>query len=121
MKQTVSATDSARLKELARAVRSGGWLTVGRALIEAKAILPHGQWLPWLREFFPGSPRRAQQLIASFDSRLAELKVFNRKQFEISRHLAVSLEISHLRRICKKRPNTKSTTQDQYGRCKSRS
>ena len=32
----------------------------GEKLIEAKAQLPHGGWLPWLERNFPASPRTAQ-------------------------------------------------------------
>ena len=35
-------------------------LDAGRALIEAKALLPHGGWLPWLRERVAMSERTAQ-------------------------------------------------------------
>jgi hypothetical protein len=32
----------------------------GRLLLEAKALLPHGEWLPWLRRHTGLSPRTAQ-------------------------------------------------------------
>jgi hypothetical protein len=35
-------------------------IEVGELLIEAKATLPHGKWLPWLRENLPFSDRTAQ-------------------------------------------------------------
>ena len=38
--------------EILDAKRTGGEaiLTIGRCLIEAKDMLPHGEWLPWLNE-----------------------------------------------------------------------
>ena len=38
--------------EILDAKRAGGEaiLTIGRGLIEAKALLSHGEWLPWLNE-----------------------------------------------------------------------
>ena len=35
-------------------------LEAGRQLIEAKALLPHGQWEPWLRDHVAISPRSAR-------------------------------------------------------------
>lgn len=35
-------------------------LEIGKALIEAKELLPHGEWLPWLREQVELSERGAQ-------------------------------------------------------------
>ncbi|CAN5819117.1 hypothetical protein BH20CHL1_BH20CHL1_09240 [soil metagenome] len=35
-------------------------LNAGHLLIEAKALCPHGEWLPWLHEHFEGSERTAQ-------------------------------------------------------------
>ena len=38
--------------EILAAKRAGGEavITIGRGLIEAKALLSHGEWLPWLEE-----------------------------------------------------------------------
>jgi predicted nucleic acid-binding protein len=33
----------------------------GAALMEAKALLPHGEWLPWVESNFKGSRRAAQK------------------------------------------------------------
>jgi hypothetical protein len=38
-------------------------LAAGRALIEAKGLLKHGQWLPWLREHCSVSERSAQDFM----------------------------------------------------------
>jgi hypothetical protein len=35
-------------------------IRAGELLAEAKALLPHGQWLPWLEAHFAGSERSAQ-------------------------------------------------------------
>ena len=51
--------------ELLDAKRKGGEaiLTIGRCLIEAKEMLPHGEWLPWLTEQVEFSPRTAQNFM----------------------------------------------------------
>ncbi len=38
-------------------------LSIGQRLIEAKALLPHGEWLPWLTERVEFSERTAQNFI----------------------------------------------------------
>ena len=47
------------------AQRRGGEaiLTIGRCLIEAKDMLPHGEWLPWLNERVELSERTAQKFM----------------------------------------------------------
>lgn len=40
-----------------------GYLTIGARLIEAKEMLEHGEWLPWLRERVDISERHAQNLM----------------------------------------------------------
>lgn len=40
-----------------------GILEIGRRLTEAKDLLPHGEWLPWLREKVDFSERAAQQFM----------------------------------------------------------
>lgn len=40
-----------------------GYLTIGARLIEAKSMLPHGEWLPWLAERVDISERHAQNLM----------------------------------------------------------
>ena len=47
------------------AKRAGGEaiLTIGRGLIEAKALLAHGEWLPWLTERVEFSERSAQNFM----------------------------------------------------------
>lgn len=51
--------------EILDAKRAGGEavLTIGRCLIEAKGMLPHGEWLPWLTERIEYSERIAQQFM----------------------------------------------------------
>lgn len=48
--------------EILDAKRVGGEaiLTIGKGLIEAKAMLPHGDWLPWLEDRVEISTRMAQ-------------------------------------------------------------
>lgn len=38
-------------------------LSIGQRLIEAKAMLPHGEWLPWLTEQVEFSERQAQRFM----------------------------------------------------------
>lgn len=51
--------------EILDAKRIGGEaiLTIGRCLIEAKGMLPHGEWLPWLNERVEFSERSAQRFM----------------------------------------------------------
>ncbi|MFB2021710.1 DUF3102 domain-containing protein [Pseudoflavonifractor sp. P01025] len=51
--------------EILDAKRKGGEaiLTIGRCLIEAKDMLPHGEWLPWLNERVELSERTAQKFM----------------------------------------------------------
>lgn len=51
--------------EILDAKRTGGEaiLTIGRCLIEAKDMLPHGEWLPWLNERVELSERTAQKFM----------------------------------------------------------
>jgi hypothetical protein len=62
-----SLTDlAARIKAERQAAESCMWesvqhaINLGNLLIEAKAQLPHGQWLPWLRDHVELSTRSAQ-------------------------------------------------------------
>ena len=52
--------------EILDAQRRGGEaiLTIGRCLIEAKEMLPHGEWLRWLNEKVAYSERTAQNFMA---------------------------------------------------------
>jgi len=54
-------------------------ITAGKLLIEAKASLPHGRWLPWIKENFTFSKRTAQNYI-----RLAELPEAKAQRLRIS-------------------------------------
>ncbi len=51
--------------EILEAKRAGGEaiLTIGRGLIEAKALLSHGEWLPWLEERVEFSEKTAQNFM----------------------------------------------------------
>lgn len=51
--------------EILDAKRAGGEaiLTIGRGLIEAKALLSHGEWLPWLEERVDISEKVAQNFM----------------------------------------------------------
>ena len=51
--------------EILEAKRAGGEaiLTIGRCLMEAKELLPHGEWLPWLSEQAELSERTAQKFM----------------------------------------------------------
>ena len=51
-------------EEILDAQQKGGEavLTIGRCLIEAKSMLPHGAWLPWLNEKVSYSDRTARPL-----------------------------------------------------------
>ena len=51
--------------EILDAQRQGGEaiLTIGRCLIEAKDMLPHGEWLPWLSEKVGYSEKTAQNFM----------------------------------------------------------
>ena len=51
--------------EILEAKRAGGEaiLTIGRGLIEAKGLLSHGEWLPWLEERVEFSEKAAQNFM----------------------------------------------------------
>ena len=68
--QTMAPPDEARSIEIITndildAQRKGGEavLTIGRCLIEAKDMLPHGEWLPWLAEKVGYSEKTAQNFM----------------------------------------------------------
>ena len=60
-----SRTIEAITDEILEAKRAGGEaiLTIGRCLIEAKDMLSHGEWLPWLNERVELSERAAQRFM----------------------------------------------------------
>src|SRR4051794_22236732 len=39
-------------------------IRLGELLTEAKSLMKHGEWLPWLEDSFPGDPRTAQRYLA---------------------------------------------------------
>jgi hypothetical protein len=78
-------TATIRLPELAAQIRSAvadaekavqvtveKAIEAGRALLEAKAILAHGRWLPWLEQHVELSDRQAQKYmrIATYDKQI---------------------------------------------------
>ena len=64
-KPAESRTIETITNEILDAKRTGGEaiLTIGRCLIEAKDMLPHGEWLPWLNERVELSERTAQKFM----------------------------------------------------------
>ena len=64
-KPAESRTIETITNEILDAKRTGGEaiLTIGRCLIEAKNMLPHGEWLPWLNERVEFSERTAQKFM----------------------------------------------------------
>jgi hypothetical protein len=52
--QEVRAAEDAARDAVSHAIR------VGELLTEAKSLVKHGEWLPWLAANFPGSERTAQ-------------------------------------------------------------
>lgn len=55
-------------EDILDAQRRGGEaiLTIGRCLIEAKEMLPHGEWLPWLTEKVSYSNRTARRFMQMY-------------------------------------------------------
>ena len=55
-------------EDILDAQRRGGEaiLTIGRCLIEAKEMLPHGEWLPWLNEKVSYSERTARRFMQMY-------------------------------------------------------
>ena len=61
-------TIEAITEDILDAQRRGGEaiLTIGRCLIEAKEMLPHGEWLPWLNEKVSYSDRTARRFMQMY-------------------------------------------------------
>lgn len=49
------------LRSKAQAARA--FIDIGKGLIEAKELLPHGEWLPWLHDRVQFTPRHAQNFM----------------------------------------------------------
>ena len=69
-------TIEAITEDILDAQRRGGEaiLTIGRCLIEAKEMLPHGEWLPWLNEkvsYWDRTARRFMQMYRQLSNRPA--------------------------------------------------
>jgi hypothetical protein len=67
--QEVRAAEDAARDAVSHAIRAG------ELLIEAKSLVKHGEWLPWLDANFPGSERTAQtwMRLASKSAAVADL------------------------------------------------
>ena len=69
--------------EIRMYVNTGRWITtlcaieIGRRLVEAKELLPHGEWLPWLKRETEFSERSAQDYMRVFkDYSASQLGMF---------------------------------------------
>ena len=69
--------------EIRMYVNTGRWITtlcgieIGRRLVEAKEMLPHGEWLPWLKRETEFSERSAQDYMRVFkDYSASQLGMF---------------------------------------------
>jgi site-specific DNA-methyltransferase (adenine-specific) len=71
----VRANDEHRLGNEAARDAANHWVAAGRALLEAKAQVGHGEWLPWLTTNFEGSERTARRYmtVAANRTRVADL------------------------------------------------
>ena len=114
--------------EILDAKRVGGEaiLTIGRCLIEAKGMLPHGEWLPWLTEQVELSERTAQKFMRiarewSNPSALADLGATKalmllvlpkdeREQF-VAEHNVVDMTSRQLEQAIKERDEAKAHAQ----------
>ena len=68
---------------------------IGRRLVEAKALLNHGEWLPWLEEKVLFSQRNAQRLMRLFNEYGAKVSEFGANATTLS-DLSVSNALSLL-------------------------
>lgn len=59
--RTIEEVTQDILRSKAQAARA--FVEIGRGLIEAKELLPHGEWLPWLQERVQFTPRHAQNFM----------------------------------------------------------
>ena len=114
--------------DILEAKRTGGEaiLTIGRCLIEAKDLLPHGEWLPWLNEQVELSERTAQKFMRlarewSNPSALADLgatkalmllalPVEEREQF-VAEHDVVDMTSRQLEAAIKERDEARAHAQ----------
>lgn len=63
----VIAAEINGIKAQTRAIMLCSSIEIGRRLVEAKAMLDHGQWLPWLERSVDYSERTAQNLMKIFE------------------------------------------------------
>jgi hypothetical protein len=68
------ADTDGRLTELAKLIHAfteyrfrEDVIGTGEALAQAKKLLPHGQWYPWLKEQFDWTPRTAQRFLRVYN------------------------------------------------------
>ena len=59
--RTIEEVTQDILRSKAQAARA--FIDIGKGLIEAKELLPHGEWLPWLQERVQFTPRHAQNFM----------------------------------------------------------
>jgi hypothetical protein len=85
--QSLKPADAEKLRKTAHRIKERINVSIrsviesGQALLAAKAMLPHGQWRPWLEAEFGWSPKTAQRLMdvaEQFGSRndiVSEMKI----------------------------------------------
>jgi len=66
----VLAKNAASIRQLGRRV-IGDVIEIGRLLSECKALLGHGNWLPWLSDEFSWSERTARNFIQAYEFALS--------------------------------------------------
>jgi hypothetical protein len=104
MAKAVRPRRSTQLKQLARdandAHRRGlnsakatmeEWFTAGRALLKAKAMLDHGQWLPWLKENCPNISERQAQRYMKLAEREADIRAKSDMVSDLTMQAALDL------------------------------
>jgi hypothetical protein len=90
----LAATASAAHERAQAAARSSAGYAreCGEALANAKSLLPHGQWLPWLRQHVPTVSERLAQYYMRVARRWDELQAANPNAgSDLSYHDAIDL------------------------------
>ena len=64
----VIAAEILAIKSQARKILLTSAIEVGRRLAEAKAIIPHGEWLQWLEQSVGYSCRTAENLMRLYEA-----------------------------------------------------
>lgn len=108
-----------RLKDLARAIRYHGprWWT-GEFLTEARSLLDHGEWLPWLKENGWGarSAQLAMNAYAEMKRRKA-LRTVHPFKFRHSPHDSASRVFKTLEPSPGKCEQGQTKCEQQIGKC----